>query len=208
MFFALISTYSIIGPLLISAIYFKRLPNVLKILSTFVFINLFIEIVNFYHSYKEINNMFVFHIYTYIEFAMISTIFYTLFKSRKLKIGVFISVGLFYLFSIFNLIYWESINGFNSNQFAFEAVLVFIYCIVYYTELMKNPSVIHLEKSPDFLLVSGYFLYFSGTFMLFISSKELLLTNSAGYWILNSILNILLNITYTVVLWTGRKRLS
>ncbi len=164
------------------------------------------EVINSIHMHHGINNMYVFHIYSYIEFIVISFIFYSLYKTKTYKIGVIFSVLLFYSFSILNVIKWESFNDFNSNQFAFEAVLIFFYCIGYYTELMQKPSVIHLEKSPEFLLVSGYFIYFSGTFMLFISSKELLMTNNEGYWILNSVLNIMLNTIYTIVLWQGKTK--
>lgn len=201
-----IAIYSVIVPLISAIINFKTITNTLKILGVFVFVIAIFEIVNNIHMRYGINNMYIFHIYSYIEFIVISFIFHKLFKTKKLKIGVFIASVLFYLFSILNLIYWESFNDFNSNQFAFEAVIIFFYCIGYYTELMTKSSIIHLEKSPEFILVSGYFIYFSGTFMLFISSKELLLTNNEGYWILNSVLNILLNTIYTVVLWRGRTK--
>jgi len=203
-----IAVYSVIVPLISAIINFKTITNTLKILGVFVIIMTIFELVNNIHMRYGINNMYIFHIYSYIEFIVISIIFHTLLKSKKLKIGIYISCILFYTFSVINLLKWETLYDFNSNQFAVEAVIIFFYCIGYYTELMKNPSVVHLEKSPEFLLVSGYFVYFSGTFMLFISSKELLLTNNEGYWILNSILNILLNIIYTIVLWTGRTKLN
>lgn len=184
------------------------MTNTLKILGVFVFIMAIFEVVNNIHLHYGINNMYMFHLYSYIEFLVISCIFYSLFQSKRLKISVILSLVCFYIFSIVNLIKWESIVDFNSNQFAFEAVLIFFYCIGYYSELLQRPIVMHLEKNPEFLLVSGYFIYFSGTFMLFVSSKELLLTNNEGYWILNSILNIILNTTYALVLWLGKKRLT
>ncbi len=201
-----ISTLSVLIPLTLGIVYFKNRPNALKILSAFIVVNLIVDIVNRVYTYHGINNMHVFHIYTYIEFAVISTIFFLIIKSRILKFGILFGVLFFCVFSVINLIYWESLTDFNSNQFAVEALIIFMYCIAYYSQLMKNPEFIHLENHPYFILVSGYFIYFSGTFTLFISSKELLLTTNEGYWILNSVLNTLLNITYTIVLWKSRKK--
>lgn len=201
-----ISGFSVVIPLVVGILYFRNRTNALKILSAFVVIGLVVEVINSLSYYSHINNMPVFHVYTYIEFAVISSIFFLILESRKLKIAIVGMAVLFYTFSAVNLVYWESLSDFNSNQFAVEALIVFLYCIAYYSQLLKNPEFIRLEQHPYFILVSGYFIYFSGTFTLFISSKELLLSSNAGYWLLNSILNILLNITYTIVLWKTRKK--
>ncbi len=203
-----ISGYSVVIPVIVGLLYFNNRTNALKILSAFVVVGMLTEVINNVCFYNQINNMPVFHVYTYIEFTVISSIFFLILESRKLKMAVLGLMLGFYVFSAINLIYWESLTDFNSNQFAVEALIIFTYCIAYYSQLMKNPEFTHLEKHPYFILVSGYFIYFSGTFTLFISSKELLLTTNQGYWTLNSILNTLLNITYAIVLWKSRKKLA
>ena len=208
MIFFQISSYSVVIPVILGILYFKNRTNALKILSAFVVVGLLTELINNICFYNQINNMPVFHVYTYIEFTVISSIFFLILESKRLKMTVIGLMLAFYIFSAINLIYWESLIDFNSNQFAVEALIIFTYCITYYSQLMKNPEIIHLENHPYFILVSGYFIYFSGTFTLFISSKELLLTNNEGYWMLNSILNTLLNITYAIVLWKSRKKLA
>ena len=194
----LISACSIIAPILIGAIYFKSLSFALRILLVFVVITGAFELLTAILSINGINNLLFFHAYVYFEFIAVASIFFFTYDSVFWRSVSVLFVVVFILFSLINSLFLEPIDMFNSYQRYAEGLLVIIMCAGYYISLLRRPIHRYLEKQPMFWLTSGWLIYFAGTLYLFLFSKELLAMNSYHFWQIHAILNIGLNIIYTV----------
>lgn len=203
-----ISAYSILAPTLVGAIVFIGLNKQLKALYALVAITVVFEFVAIAIVAKGMNNMWMMHSYSYVEYTVIVSIFFSITYSKIVR-AVLISLTIvFFAFSVFNLIYFESLNEFNSNQRYVEGIAILAMCVMYFGELLFVAEYSYLEKNPFFWLASGYLIYFAGTLFLFLFNKNLHKQDLNSYWILHGILNIWLNLIYTVTLWIGRRKLE
>ena len=200
-----ISFYSVLAPTLVGVFLFKSLPRILKHLCILIFSLTAFEFLSLTANKYLGTNLFLFHLFTYIEFGVIATIYYSLSKEILWKRIVLTFTILFVLFSIINLTYFETFIQFNSNQRYVEGIMVLIFCIGYYTKLLREAENIYLEKHPYFWLTSGYLIYFAGTLFLFLFSRELMENSDSSYWSLHGMLNIFLNLIYVITLWLGSK---
>lgn len=156
----------------------------------------------------NINNMQLFHAYSFIEFTFLSLIFFRLANSivwRKVIISIFIA---FQLYSVLNLIFLENTSEFNSIQRNVEGPILIIYCIVFirfYAQLEERKRKFY---KPMFRLAYGLAVYFSGTLILFTFANEILADRTNDYWTIHSLFNIFLNATYALVLLTAWNRMK
>lgn len=199
-----ISLFSILAPTIVGILFYKKFTKELKVLVFFVLFSFLIEGVAYYLRINRINNMFILHLHSWIEFFFIAAIYYKLTSNQNWKTTIILFTLLFSGLSLLNLLYLEDLSTFNSNQRYMEGILVIALFIVYLFQLMSRPKQEYLENHPFFILTVGFLIYFLGTLFLFLFSKEILSQSENSYWALHGILNIFLNIIYTVVLWKGR----
>lgn len=203
-----VSALSILAPTIVGTVFYSRLIPVIRILYVFVIITLALDILAGILFAYGINNMFLFHLYSFIEFSVIALIYYRLSPTalwRKLIIRFFI---IFQTFSIVSLLFFENVTKFNAIQHYAEMLLLSLVFIAYMIRLHATLPEKTLIRSPFFILTASWLIYFSGTFCLFIYGDELLSDEKNNYWLIHDVFNIFLNVSYTFVLWLGRKQLS
>lgn len=139
---------------------------------------------------RGINNMPVFHIFTVVEFTIISLFYMTIYTNKiQLRI-VKVVLLLFILFSITNSFFIQPITSFNTYSRSLGAIILILYCVVYFQQLI---STVMDFNNPNIWYASGIFIYFSSSFLIFIMSnltltirKELnfILWNIHGFMVL------------------------
>lgn len=204
-----ISMLSVLIPTFLAVVVFLRLEKPLKILAGFIFTLFIMQIIVFIFYLYGINNLAIFHAFTYIEFTCISLLYFSFFHPGSIirtLVGVLFIA--FLLFSLWNSIYWEKLNSFNSNQRAVEFSIVFVYLIMFFSKSLKREKSAVLEWQPYFILSFGYFIYFSGTLLLFLNANEFIALDIEDNWMVHAVLNIFLNIIYFIVLWKGSQRIT
>lgn len=184
----------------------RKTKKTLGILSVFLVLNVIIEIVAFLISEYSINNMFVFHIHTVIEFAFVVWVALKIIKPvRATEIAIILPAA-FLVFSIIDAFYIENLDSLNSLPRGIEGLIVIAISVFFFYRLFNSEENFDLLKYPYFWLFSGWLIYFSGTFFLFIYN------NMAGFTItfpvIHSVLNILLNLVFTYTLWLGSRKLT
>ena len=202
----IISNLSILAPTLLGAVLFTRLDGNLRLLYGLIVGTLVLEGVILYTSYNGIGNLYLFHVYTFLEFGVISVLYYRLMRMFLFRVILIVTALGFVVFSLLNLTYWESFSEFNSNQRAVEGVIVLFYLFYYAVYLMQTLELKNIEKHPYYWLTIAYVFYFLATFLLFTFSKSLIKENIQAYWFIHGAFNIFLNTMYAVVLWIGRKK--
>ena len=202
-----ISMISILAPTILGAALFNRFPRELKILSIFIFGTCFLELVVYIASLYNVNNMAIFHLFTYMEFGCISLIYYEILKSIKVIRRFIISLSvLFAILSIYILFEWESLSSYNSMQRGLEHVFVLMYIVQFINLFSKRQASERFLMKPYFILSLGFIIYFSGTFLIFLDANRYIRFDQLENWSIHSLLNIMLNTTYFIVLWMGGKR--
>jgi hypothetical protein len=205
----LISTYSIIAPAIVGAIFYFKFSGALKILCWLIFVTLILEGVGIWLYDLKINNLFIFHLYSYIEFGLITLIYYQLRTNQMWKRLMIVIFVLFLLYSGIVLLFYQGLDRFNSLQRNAEGAILMVYFFNFIREYSLFGSRQRALFKPFFWLTYGYFIYFAGTLFLFVFANEILSDTINDYWIIHGIFNIFLNIIYAVVLISSlRSRLA
>ncbi len=200
-----ISAFSILAPIFVGAICFRSLSLTIRVLLVYVLITGILELASGLMMWNHINNLVLFHLHVYVEFSVITLLFFLTYDSLLWR-GIAVSFfAVFLIYSLGNAILYEDFGGFNSNQRYVEGLMILVLCIGYYITLLRRPIHRYLEKQPMFWLTSGYLIYFAGTLYLFLFSRELLAINDFQYWEIHAVLNIGLNCIYVVAFLKDRK---
>lgn len=200
----LISAISIIAPALVGAIFYSRLVDFAQKLFWFVIFIVIIELSAGILSVLKLNNMFIFHIYTFGEVLFICLIYRSLMRSAVHRRMILHGFVIFQTISIINLLFFDEITHFNSSQRYVEMLIIYTILSTFAIQATKEKFREPLSKDPAFILTIGFMVYFLGTLGLFILADKMFTSGNDSYWILHGIFNISLNTVYTVVLLRAR----
>lgn len=193
------SFISIFIPVVVGLFCYRRVFTTSKILIVFLVTTAILEIIGTVACYFYWNNLFLFHLHTYIEFAAYSIILSRLIRSKVVKQIITALISAFILFSLVNSLFLEDITGFNSIQRHIEATLIIGYCLVYVFEL-KQYNDFSLSENPYLIFALALLLYFSGSLFLFIFSRSMFATGDDSDWVIHGYLNIFLNLIFAIVI--------
>lgn len=217
MYLYYISIYSILLPCGMAFFNLRRNGLIKSFLSInfLVFFILTINLANLYYlsipskDPLEKNNMFFFHIYTLVEGLLLIYYYSLFFQSKKIKfLLILVSIG-FLSTCMMDIFMLDTIKSYPSIPRTIECVLIILLSIFFFVNLFHKSEVIELVYYPHFWMVSGYLLFFAGTFFMNIVGKLVNEENAVGYNIYDIYyyLNIFLNIIYTITLWLASRRL-
>lgn len=206
-----LSSFSIFIPIAISIFRYKTYDASLRWLSKLLYITSLIEVTAVILGKYGIVNLPLLHLYTPIEFALLSLVFYYHFDGDSLLRQVIkILIIAFSIFAVYNSFYLQSIYTFNTYARTLSSILLIIYVFCYFYSIMAQLQVKYLEKEPMFWISVGILIYCSANLFLFIYSNIILDKENLLYvmWISHAIFNILKNITYAIALWIHPKNLA
>jgi len=136
-----------------------------------------------------------FHAHTFIEFVSIAVIYYLIAQNLRIRLRIKQFSVVFVILSVFNLIFLEEFTEFNSNQRYLEGILLLVIFFLSWFYFQNSGERNYL------FLNAAFIIYFSGTLLVFILSKELFRGERVNYlWIIHSLLNIGLNISFAIFL--------
>jgi hypothetical protein len=201
----ILSGISLILPFIASLLTFNKADRTHKKLSVFIFVFVPIEAYAFYLNFSGQHNLYLFHLFTYLEGFFYAIIFFDILKGSRKKAIPYL-FGLFFLFSLINSFYWEPLDSYNSNQRSVGGVITLLYVLGYFTQIFSEAEIQKIERDTYFFMSSSLLIYTAGTLFLFILADQVLTVENYAYYDLHSVLNILLNIGFTITLWMGTKR--
>ena len=187
------------------AIFYKRLNPLLKALLLFVMITCAIEITARILFEMRINNMYLFHAYSFIEFVFISFIYFKLTEKKYWSYYILITFISFQLFSTINLLVYEDSRQFNSMQRLVEGGVLMSFFVGFIHRYSLQSKSKRKYLKPFFWLTYGFIIYFVGTIFLFAFANEILKDTSNDFWTLHGVFNIFLNGIYAAVLFGGAR---
>jgi len=189
-------------PLIASVVRYKLINSVLKPLFFLVILSVIIEALNEIHVGLDLNNFYLFHFFTIIEFTLISQFYHRFFKQyfNPLIIKILIFAFLIIAFIDYRL------NGFNyvdNFSITIESVILTFYSVFFFYYILKNLLFENLLNAPFFWINTGVIIYFSGNLILFAFSNYLFETEPKKYHMLWYTVHAIINISYNILISVG-----
>lgn len=157
---------------------------------------------------KGINNFFIFHVYTIIEFILI------VFFYRNVYLGLIKQIWLIVLILIFlTTAYLDfRVNGLRATDnisSSTSSIFLIILSLFSLYQLIKDTSTKNITEKPIFWISSGVLCYFAGNLLVFLFSNYIL-EHLPGkltivWFSVHSFFNITYNIVVSIGIWKTRK---
>ncbi|NDK57431.1 hypothetical protein [Pontibacter fetidus] len=111
------------------------------------------------------NNIWVIHIYTLLEFLILSSIFYYSFRRPLFRKGIILAVVLFTGICLIDAFVLEGITQMNSLTKVSGNAMLILMGILYFYKIANDLTVTYLDQDPVFLLSCGILIHKAGTTM-------------------------------------------
>lgn len=154
------------GCAIIFFVNFKRLDKAFKPLAVACFIAPFLLSVSTYQWTHGMNNMFLKHIFTYLEFISVTCSFFYILNEQYQRRIVYAFSTFFIVFTVFDTIYIEPYKMYPSNIGLVSSIIFIIYGLIFYHRVFREESVLYIEKHPYFWLSSGILIYNGSTIFI------------------------------------------
>jgi hypothetical protein len=201
------SPVGLIPSLVVTTLLFRKLSPDLKIIGIFVYIACLVELLAGIMWYNKMNNLVLLHIYTLVEFGVISWYYHVTLRGFVPAWLVPSAVTAFSLFSLYNSFFIQDLDEFNTYARGLEALLVITYIIMFFYKTFIELKVEYLGKEPAFWIGSGFLLYFSGGLFLFMVSDHLLPSATGPrhlVWAMHAVFTIVFHILISIGLWNRK----
>jgi hypothetical protein len=198
----------IIAPFLLSVVRYNRLSKALKIMTWYLMLSVLTQAVSLLLWTKSINNLPLLHVFTVLEFILLFT--YFSFQSRPIltRFWFYLILVLFLLFAILDALVLEDLQSFNIYTRSLEAFIFIGYSVHWFIHSITIESkVAFSEQNALKYMNAGFFIYFSGSLILFAFSNYI---NHLGRPLLMNIwtLHTLLLIVLYLFILTGFCKIS
>lgn len=157
--------------------------------------------------YKQ-SNMYVSHIYTIVEFVLISLFFVKTISPSRLVMAIYSVLGIFLVLAFYELF---SDNEDSSDELSTtaEAITFIIYSLCTFYYMLQHPEQKNIFNIPLFWLNTAILLYFSGNLFLFLFGTYLEKHYHQTFvelWGIHAVMNIIFYILITVGFWKTKAR--
>lgn len=164
-------------------------------------------IIEILRSY-DINNMYVTHVYTILEFVLISLFFARAIKPSKLIYAI-LAVALVFLYISGYELFHDPEDTSDEISTTTEAIVFIIYSLSTFYYMLQHPGQSSVFSIPLFWFNTGILLYFSGNLFIFLFSNYLQAHSQQVYselWGIHSVLNIVFYILISIGFWKTKER--
>ena len=203
-------TYGSLFPLISIIALWHKIPKETFILFWYFIASVLIFGYSNYLADQVKNNMFLYHIFSILELSLLLGYFRKIIGTSIVKRVIIWIIVLFLGFSLCNIIYLENLNSLNSNSQSIEFLILIIFCFIYYNELAKSDEIVIFFKIPVFWIVTGFFIYFSCTIIVFAFYKYAIDYDkpfTSSFWVFQEIMYLIKNlfITYGILCFRNTK---
>lgn len=148
--------------------------------------------------------------YHFLQYWIISAIYYTLIPNRKFRVLVYVLLIVFsgcYLFLISDI---EKFKTLLSLPRTISSVSFIVYSIVYYYTIITAKELRSLKGNKEFYLNSTFFLFFSSIFIIYLVSEYLRSSPYKSYhpylWMVHNTFSIAKNCMFGLIFFLNTKK--
>lgn len=208
-FLQILAYTTLVLPLLILLIRFKRVNNKLsRVILFYLLYSISNEVLmavladlNFTVSYPNTRPI-LYAIFTIIEFLLLSIYLYNCLRSKHFRLAQIFFGIVFLITALINLFLLISSNSkselIDTIPVSTSALILIIFSILYLFEEIQTPKIEFIYANPKFWITIGIMIYFSGTFFFFLQFSDLSSDDQSNFWKINLVCIILKNIFFTI----------
>lgn len=197
-----ISSLFVCVPFVISCFRFKYFQKYLIPVFLLIIISILVELINEIFVKYSINDFYLLHVYTVLEFILIA-LFYGIFFKQYFRPLLFY----FFIAGFLILTYADTkINGMetmDSLSVSVESLILTGFSLFLFYYVLKNLLFDNLLASPVFWINTAVLIYFSGNLFLFAFSNYILRSAPEQFYILWGLIHSLINITFNLFIGIG-----
>lgn len=167
--------FAMIPAAVMAIILFRGSNTTVKILGIHILISVFTEFSSTLLWSFKINNIFMLHIYTLEEFAMLSWFYATIITGRDWKYFFQSCLIVFTILTLLNSTFIQTLSVNNTYARGLESLIFMVYALICFNKLINAPS--SSLPRPYYLGIllinSGILIYFTSSSLLFTLSNYL-----------------------------------
>lgn len=205
-FVGVVVPYSILLPILIALLHFSRLTKAAKAIFIYLVCSGMVSILSISLArYFHVTNLPLFHVYTLVEFILLTEFYKHILPFRK---TILIVQLCFFLACVINSAFIQSIYQFNSYTLTLEALVIMLFAVNYFAKLFADSNDQKILEMPSFWFNTGLFLYFSGSYMLYNFSNYVLVQSKHSFvvvWNTRAAFLLLMYLLFTLGFWKCKK---
>lgn len=146
-------------------------------------------------AYYPFSNYFVYHIGLPLSFVALLYFFRAIQHQLQFNAALFFAGLLLTAGFMINTLFFETIDTFNSISYAVGSLYVMVVCFRYYWLKATKEAAADLLQEPVFWFISGLFIYFSSSVIVFAAYHNFVRTNNplAGLsWRFHNVMHLLM----------------
>lgn len=178
-----------------------RLPLHLALFPFFLMFTIYIEVNGYLLGSKGINNTIYFNIFSIVGFDFYLYLIYHYIQSRIVKILIIIAAVSYTIVASVNLIFYQGLHQFNTLSYAFNSLLIIIFCGCFFFEVFTRQKAENLLRNPGFWIVTGLLIFTISTLPLLGLANFITQLSQNSLTIFQGILrisNVLLYLLFTI----------
>jgi hypothetical protein len=191
----IITAGSVLLPVILSFFNYRSQPGYLKLLGLLVLTSGLSDVlsINIARFNNETNN-----IYTIIQFLILCSVFYLCFNNARVKRFLLLSLFLYLIFSIINILFIEGFANRNTNLRTVSGISFIIISVYYFSYLLQNQPVDNIIRYPMFWINSAVLIYFSGNIFLYAANNIISFERIyLFYYLIHNMLNVIKNLLFS-----------
>jgi hypothetical protein len=204
------SSGSVLIPMVIALMQWKRMWYDLKPLCLLLIISLASDLLSFtlIKYSAQVNTYLIVNIYLIAQFSLLLLVFRRELTNPRIADVVLL---LFVLFCMINISVFQGPWVFNSVSNVVACLLLIGFSLFYLYRLLNDLPIVHIQNLPMLWISFAVLTYYGGNFFLFLVNNYLTHDASGPHklmWILHNLLNITKNILFAVALWQSYRRVK
>ncbi|HVW95661.1 MAG TPA: hypothetical protein VHA56_06815 [Mucilaginibacter sp.] len=208
-FLGILSAVSGIFPVAAALLNYRNLDRVLKIAAAFFIMNMASDLIQILSMMMgAVNNQPIIHINIILSILFTGAIYYYALVSTPLKRAVIVLVSISLLIVVYCLIFINNIWEYPSTSNTVLSLLVIVFSIVYFYQLLNRQEFIHIEKIGLFWINAGLLFYFSINIFLFMLFKRIIQVHLEEYYMIHNVTNTIANILFSIGLFCKPQKTS
>jgi len=188
-------------PVLAALYNYRRLDSILRLMAIFCILSVIPDVAGLVASYLKLrhyNNLVLFHFFDMMAAVFFTLIYQRAFYKQLFKKITFILGGLSLLIMVCNAIFIEGLWKYPSVSNTVLCVLLIIFSLIYFYELLSRQEFTYIEKQGMFWINSGVLFYFAINIFLFMLYNDINSDQKADYYMMQSVTNIIANLLFSV----------
>ncbi|MCE7996096.1 MAG: hypothetical protein HEP71_29220 [Roseivirga sp.] len=206
----LISSGTILLPLIIGLTRYRSLDETQKILGLLIIICTVTELTTNIMWFMRMRNLHIYQVFSVLNFNLILLVFRNHLGKRWKNPLMKFQITYTFL-AIANSVFIQGYFSFNSNVTTSSSLIFISLSVTYFYKLLREVKYQKLEKTPMFWISAGILMYYSSTLILFLlgevfEGSTLAREVALAAWGLNSIFNMMINTFYSLALWVKHRK--